>query len=361
MAIRAHKKSTIKHFMRLAFEQAKINLGSTGVNPSVGCVVEKNGSIISSGFTSFNGRPHAEYIALNKKINFKNSNIYITLEPCSHHGVTPPCTDIIINKKIKNVYFSIKDVDLRSAGKSGVLFSRKKIFFEKGFFHKFAKNFYKDFFLKYKKKLPLIDAKIAISNDYFTVNKKNKWITNEHSRKRVHLLRSRYSGIVSSSRTINHDNSLLNCRINGLENKSPDIFIIDRNLNINKKSKIFLIKKRKVFIITYIKNKKKCNFFDKNVKFIFINKLNDKKDYYLLFSKINILGYNSLLIESGLTLFNYFYKNNLINNLYTFKSNINLKKEGTNYSNNYIIKRIKLEKKISVNLYNDKLYKTNLK
>ena len=87
------------YFLTLAFEQAKVNLGSTGTNPSVGCIVEKNGTVISSGRTSLQGRPHAESNALKKKINFKNSNIYITLEPCSHYGFTPPCTNIIIKKK----------------------------------------------------------------------------------------------------------------------------------------------------------------------------------------------------------------------------------------------------------------------
>ena len=87
------------HFLLLALEQAKINLGSTKTNPSVGCVVEKNGAIISSGHTSLNGRPHAEFNALNKNINFKNGNLYVSLEPCSHYGITPPCTNIIIKKK----------------------------------------------------------------------------------------------------------------------------------------------------------------------------------------------------------------------------------------------------------------------
>ena len=94
-------------FIKLAFNQAAKNLGSTGKNPSVGCIVEKNGTVLSSGCTSINGRPHAEYNALNKRINFKNSNIYITLEPCSHYGLTPPCVNKIIKKKIKKVYFSV--------------------------------------------------------------------------------------------------------------------------------------------------------------------------------------------------------------------------------------------------------------
>ena len=104
MALRKNKLNSFNpNFLDLAFEQAKINLGSTRTNPSVGCIIEKDGSVISSGRTSLNGRPHAERNALNKKINFKNSNLYTTLEPCSHHGKTLPCTSIIVKKKIKNV------------------------------------------------------------------------------------------------------------------------------------------------------------------------------------------------------------------------------------------------------------------
>ena len=87
-------------YTNLAFEQAKINLGSTGPNPSVGCVVLKNNSIISSGCTSLNGRPHAEYNALNKKINFNGATIFITMEPCYNYGATPPCVNKIVKNKI---------------------------------------------------------------------------------------------------------------------------------------------------------------------------------------------------------------------------------------------------------------------
>ena len=100
-------KSKNSFFLNLAFEQAKINLGSTKTNPSVGCIVEKDGAVISSGHTSINGRPHAEFNALNKNKDFKNANIYLTLEPCSHYGLTPPCTNIIIKKKNKKSIFFI--------------------------------------------------------------------------------------------------------------------------------------------------------------------------------------------------------------------------------------------------------------
>ena len=90
-------------YMELALNLARARQGHTGINPSVGCVIVKNDEIISIGQTNYNGRPHAEVNALSKKRNdYKDSEMYITLEPCSHYGKTPPCTEKIINKKIKH-------------------------------------------------------------------------------------------------------------------------------------------------------------------------------------------------------------------------------------------------------------------
>ena len=86
-------------FSNLAFNIAEINLGKTNKNPSVGCVIVRNDTVISSAVTSVSGRPHAEYIALNKNINFNDAVMYVTLEPCAHFGLTPPCTNIIKKKK----------------------------------------------------------------------------------------------------------------------------------------------------------------------------------------------------------------------------------------------------------------------
>ena len=119
------KKVNSLTFSKLAFEQAAINLGSTGTNPSVGCIVEKDGCVLSSATTSIFGRPHAEFQALKNK-KFYNANIYVSLEPCSHYGKTPPCTSKIINSGIKKVFFSIKDLDVRTRGKSSQILKKKK-------------------------------------------------------------------------------------------------------------------------------------------------------------------------------------------------------------------------------------------
>ena len=101
-------KKNHNFFLDIAFHLAQKNLGQTGLNPSVGTVVVKDDSIISSGVTSINGRPHAEYNALNKIKNIKGSTLYTSLEPCTHQGITPPCTNIIVKKKLKRFFMGLK-------------------------------------------------------------------------------------------------------------------------------------------------------------------------------------------------------------------------------------------------------------
>ena len=278
----------INRYIDLALEKAKINIGSTKTNPSVGCVVERNNTILSSGSTSIGGRPHAEYNALNKSINFKNSNLYVTLEPCSHIGKTPPCTNIII-KKIKRVYFSIKDPNPITQGKSFKILKNNGV----KVFTKFNKtkltNFYKSYFNQFEKPPHLfIEGKLAISNDYFTKNVKSKWITNFQSRQLGNFLRSEYNCLISTSKTLNNDNALFDCRIDGLENKSPDLIIIDRKLKIKNNLKIFKKKiKRKIILITCTKNSKKINFLKKNkVQVYFLKSIDSKEDFQKI---INLL------------------------------------------------------------------------
>ena len=108
-----------RYFMKLAINLAKSQIGLTGLNPSVGCVVVKNNELLSFGVTNNDGRPHAETIALkNSRSQYVGSTVYLTLEPCSHYGKTPPCTNALIKSKVKKVIYSIEDKDLRSFNKS---------------------------------------------------------------------------------------------------------------------------------------------------------------------------------------------------------------------------------------------------
>ena len=355
-------KTNHNNFLKLAFNIAKVNLGKTSLNPSVGCVVVKNNSVISSGCTSFNGRPHAEFNALKPNINFKNSDLYVTMEPCTHYGLTPPCTDIIVKKGIKRVFYSFNDIDQRTANKSKKILSKKKIKVKKILVNNF-KDFYKSYFAIHKNILPFIDAKIAVSKDYFTINKNSKWITNSSSRNRAHLIRSEYDAIISTSKSINSDNSLLNCRLNGFNNNKPDLVIIDLNLKI--KTKLNLFKKmneRKIFIATSVLKSKKHSYLKKvGIKIIPIKSLKNKNDFINLFKSLKKYAYNRILVETGLIFLNELLKNKLIFNLYMFQSSIKLGKKGKNNTSNSIIKKLKLNKAIKVNLNGDSLYKVKIK
>ena len=352
---------TINHnyYLDLAFQLAERNLGHTKLNPSVGTVIVKNGTVISSGVTSPNGRPHSEYNALKKIKNCSGATLYTTLEPCTHYGKTPPCTNIIIKKKIKNVYYAFEDPDKRTSRKA------KKILFQKGIKSKLIRSkkysdFYKSYFINKKLLIPLVTAKIAISKDYQSINKKGKWITNETSRKIVHLLRNRYDCILSTSKTINKDNSLLNCRIEGLNNNKPDLFIIDLKLKLKKKLSIIKhLRVRKIYLITYKKNINKTLEYKKlGYKIILIEKLVDKNDFKSLYEKIYKKGYSRMLIESGLTFLNKLLINKMIHDLYIFKSNTNLGKYGKNNDTIKYLKHIS-PKLVTINLNGDNLLKKN--
>ena len=350
-------------YTQLAFQQAEINLGSTNSNPSVGCIIVKDNSVISSGRTSENGRPHAEINALKNNLNYKNSDLYVTLEPCSHYGKTPPCINTIIKKKIKRVIFSINDVDKRSQNKAQKNLKNKKILVSKYIKKDFAKIFYKSYFLQSLNQMPLIDAKLALSKDYFTINKKDKWITNRKSRNLGNFLRSKYDCLLTTSKTINVDDPLLNCRIEGAEKKSPVLIILDRYLKIKKNIKIFNYNKRKIYIFTTVNNTSKENFLNrKGIKVIKFFK-NNKKEFDLkkIFYTIKKFGYNRVFVETGSTFLSQLLKFNLINNLYLFKSSKKLFSKGQNNSSLLHVKKVKtsMHNKVQVNLDGDSLYKVN--
>ena len=350
---------TIKHnhYLELAFQLAETNLGKTKLNPSVGALVVKNNTVISSGVTSLNGRPHAEFNALKNLNNCTGASLYTTLEPCTHKGITPPCTNIIIQKKIKEVYYAFEDPDERTYKKA------KKTLNSNGIKTKLIKNiknsnFYKSYFLNKKFSIPYVSAKIAMSKDFFTINKKGKWITNPTSRKIVHLIRSRHDCILTTSKTVNYDDSLLNCRIDGLNNNRPDLFIIDLKLKLKTRLSLNnLIKVRKTYLITSNDNFKKALVYKKmGYKIMFINSLKNKKDIYQLYEKIYKTGYARILIETGLKFLNHFLEKKAINELYIFKSNNKLGKNGKNNVTSKYLKNISA-KPLTINLDGDKLIK----
>ena len=322
------------YFMSIAMNLALQRNGQTGLNPSVGCLIVKNNNILSFGQTGFNGRPHAETIAINKckKSELKDSSIYITMEPCTHYGKTPPCTNQIIKSKFKRVIYSINDIDKRTSNKAYSLLRSKKINVSRGILKSESKKIYKNYFQHKKYKKPFVAAKIACSSDFF-ISSKNKFITNHHSRDVSHILRYNFDSILISSKTANADNSKLSCRINGLENFSPKRLIVDKNLKINKNSTIITDKNKNNTIIFHsTKDKKKLKYF--KLRGIRLNYTdldsNDNIDLKKVFSKAYNIGIGSIIIEGGKELTKSVLKDKLINEFYLFKSKKKLGNLGKN-------------------------------
>ena len=328
------KKDKFNHkdhfYMNLALNLARERLGLTGENPSVGCVIVKNDEVISFGQTGLNGIPHAEYNAIKScKKNLKGSKIYVSLEPCTHYGKTPPCSDIIIRSKIKEVIFSIIDPDITTKSKSFKIFKKKRIKVKLGLLHNEAKKIYKPYIYNKSKKMPFVTGKLAISKDKFIYSKKQQKITNKYSDGISHLLRYRNDSILISNKTLNIDNPKLNCRIQGLSHYSPKRIILDRNLSIKRKSYIFQTSTKKNTLIFYNKGAlKKINLLKKKgVKLIKLK--TDNNNFFnlkLVLNKIYSLGCRNLLVEGGKTLTNSFLKHNIFNQFYLFQSSNKLGK-----------------------------------
>jgi diaminohydroxyphosphoribosylaminopyrimidine deaminase/5-amino-6-(5-phosphoribosylamino)uracil reductase len=316
--------------MEIALDLAKVREGLTGSNPSVGCVIVKNDKIISIGQTSFNGRPHAEYNAIkNSTENLKNSTMYVTLEPCSHHGVTPPCTSEIIKSNVSEVIYSIKDIDIRVHGKTYKTLSSKKINVKIGLLKNKVSQFYIPYFYNRKNKLPYVTGKIAISKNNLIYSKNNKRITNIISDKFSHFLRYKNDSIMISYKTLNIDNPKLNCRLKKKEKFSPIRIILDNMLETNKKSYLFKTADRTNTIIFYNEANSSEILIFKSKKIQLIKSKIDKNkkfDIKAIMRTLYSLGCRNILIEGGNELTKNFLNKKIFNQFYLFKSQKTLSK-----------------------------------
>ena len=311
-------------YMDLAFDLARSREGLTGINPSVGCVIVKNDKIISIGQTSFNGRPHAESNAIrNTSENLNGSTMYVTLEPCSHYGVTPPCTSAIIRSNISKVIYSVIDIDKRVKGKTFRILRAKNIIVKKGLLKNKMREFYSPYFFTMKNRLPFVNGKIAIAKNNLIYSKYKQKITNRRSDKFTHLLRFKNDSILISYKTLNKDNPKLNCRLKNLKNFSPKRIILDNNLETNTKSYIFkTANKDNTFIFYNEADKSKILNFKKKKINLIKSKINNQKqfDLYIVLKKLYKLGCRNILVEGGNRLTNEFLKKKIFNKFYLFKS-----------------------------------------
>ncbi|MFD1707300.1 bifunctional diaminohydroxyphosphoribosylaminopyrimidine deaminase/5-amino-6-(5-phosphoribosylamino)uracil reductase RibD [Siminovitchia sediminis] len=221
-------------YMKLALQLAEAVVGQTSPNPAVGCVVAKNGKVIGMGAHLKAGEAHAEVNALKQAGDeAEGADLYVTLEPCSHTGKTPPCADLIIEKKIKRVYIAGLDPNPMVAGNGVVKLQNAGIRVEHGICEQQAKELNKYYYHFMKTRKPFVTLKTAVTFDGKTAASSgdSKWITSEQSRLDVHHYRHRHDAILTGINTVIHDNPHLTTRL-PQGGKNPIRIVLDTYLKI---------------------------------------------------------------------------------------------------------------------------------
>lgn len=286
-------------YMKNALNLARRGVGRTAPNPSVGCVIVKNGSIISRAATGKGGRPHAERVALDiAGREAENAISYVTLEPCAHYGKTPPCAEALIKARGAEVVIACADPDTRVNGKGMKMLRDAGIKVTFGVCEKEALELNRGFFKRIKTGLPFVTLKAAISADgkYAEGKGKPTWVTGELARNYVHLLRSQNEIIITGTGTVIADKPQLNVRLNGMEDCSPQVIVVG-------KSKVNLQK----------------NWQQKN---------GNLKE---ILQQLAEQGFNNVMVEAGPTLSNAFIKAGLADELVIIQSPEELGKKGRDY------------------------------
>jgi diaminohydroxyphosphoribosylaminopyrimidine deaminase/5-amino-6-(5-phosphoribosylamino)uracil reductase len=224
-----------RRFMAAAIRLSRSHQGLTGTNPSVATLIVKDGAIVGRGVTAIGGRPHAEAQALLEAgEKARGATAYVTLEPCAHHGRTPPCANALVTAGVIRVVSAASDPDERVAGKGYAILRTGGIEVEENVLRSEAADYLAGYLIRSSKKRPEVTLKLALSRDGIIGNKGHGQvaITGPVSRAQVHLMRAESDAILVGIGTVLADDPLLTCRLPGLELRSPVRVVLDSRLRL---------------------------------------------------------------------------------------------------------------------------------
>jgi diaminohydroxyphosphoribosylaminopyrimidine deaminase/5-amino-6-(5-phosphoribosylamino)uracil reductase len=224
-----------ERYMAMALALAERGLGNVWPNPAVGCVLVRDGRVVGRGWTQPGGRPHAEMEAIARAGEAgRGSTAYVTLEPCAHHGRTPPCTELMLAAGIARAVVAAVDPDPRVNGRGIALLRAGGVEVDVGCLAAEACRLNAGFFARMHQRRPFVALKLATSADgkIATAAGDSQWITGAAARAEGHLLRLRHDAILIGSGTALADDPLLTCRLPGLEERSPLRVVLDRRLRL---------------------------------------------------------------------------------------------------------------------------------
>jgi diaminohydroxyphosphoribosylaminopyrimidine deaminase/5-amino-6-(5-phosphoribosylamino)uracil reductase len=320
-------------YMARAINMAKLGEGSASPNPMVGAVVVNAGEIVGEGYHRQYGGPHAEVFALDQAgEKAKGAVLFVTLEPCSHYGKTPPCAEKIIKSGIKRVVVAMVDPNPKVAGRGIEMLREAGVKVKLGLFEEEAKKI-NEVFIKYiQSDYPFIFLKKAQTLDGYIATKSgdSKWITNAKARIEGHKLRHKVDALMVGIGTVLADNPSLTARLEKKEGIDPLRIILDPELEIPLTAKIINQNSKADTLIITSNNfsparaaaaqKKKEKLLKKEKVQIMSFETNAEKYFYLreLLKSLHNQGISSILVEGGAKLSHTFLNQNLVDKFYYF-------------------------------------------
>ncbi len=304
-------------YIKRCFDLARLGSGKVSPNPLVGAVIVYKDKIIGEGYHAYFGGPHAEVNAIasvKDKELLSKSTIYVSLEPCHHHGKTPPCVDTLLRHRFMNVVISVTDPNPKVMGKSIEKLKAHKVIVKTHVLEDKGKQVTSFFLTTFLKKRPYIILKYAkSSNNMIGVSDRQIWITNPYAKRLVHKWRGDVSAIMVGTNTALIDNPQLNNRL--YFGTSPLRIVLDRRLKLSTTSNLLSDGLPSLLVTEQVKfpaNNANCEYlslpFDDNLLDNILSNLHDK-------------GLDSLIVEGGAGLLNSFIEKDLWDEARVFTGN----------------------------------------
>ncbi len=308
-------------YMALALSLAERGRGWTSPNPMVGAVIVKDGRIIGEGWHEKYGEKHAERNALDSATeSVEGATMYVTLEPCSHYGKQPPCTDAIIEARLKKVVVGSGDPNPLVNGRGFEILKTHGIEVEYGVLEGECKALNKHFFHYITNKKPYVSLKYAMTVDGKSATEEgvSKWITGEEARRDAHFLRHSHMAIMVGINTVRLDDPVLTCHDPAL--RDPVRIVVDSNLDIPLSSKLVESAREVPLLIATVSNdeEKRGKLESSGCKVLSIPSSGGKVDVVRLTGEIGKMGIDSILVEGGGTLSWSFVENGLVDHVYAY-------------------------------------------
>jgi diaminohydroxyphosphoribosylaminopyrimidine deaminase/5-amino-6-(5-phosphoribosylamino)uracil reductase len=324
-------------FMALALTLGRRNLGHTWPNPAVGSVIVKDGIILGRGWTQDGGRPHAEVEALRRAKKapqgLQGATMYVTLEPCSHQGKTPPCADAIIKAGITRVVSALEDPNPEVAGKGHEKLRSKGIAVDIGLSAEQAARDHAGHITRVQKARPFVTLKLAVSADGKAglAGRKPVVITGEEARTRVFQMRARSDAILVGIGTVLADNSQLSCRLPGMFERSPVRVVLDTQLRLPLAiSVVATVRETPTWIFTSLKPSPIAEEIlqQKGCKVFRVDERNGKLDLDAVLKTLAAQGITRLMVEGGPTVAASFVGGGLVDEAVLLRADKTIGKDG---------------------------------